>query len=152
MKKFVLVDGYVSLNNEQLFVDINEAKKDLKSKGGWLGVFFVFVSISVFHTFKRMELLKNFFEYFDFGLRILGMLGILAALYYLFFLGKSKKNLIINEIIKIEIDKKEFETEIALVFTNKREYDISFRNLENQLEPFLEEIKKRNTRVEINYL
>jgi len=147
-----MLDGYISMDNKQLFLDINRTKNDLKSRGGWLGVFFVFVSISVLHTFRKMELLKNFFDYFDFGLRIIGVLGILAALYYLFFLRKSKKNLIINEIIKINIDKKEFETEISLVFTNKREYDISFRNLENQLEPFLEQIKKRNTRIIINDL
>lgn len=152
MKKFVLVDGYASMDNKQIFIDINEAKKDLKSRGGWLGVFFVFVSISVLHTYKKMELLKSFFDYFDFGLRILGSITIVVVIIYLIFFRKSKKNLFINEIKKIELEKLEFETEVSIIFNNKRRIELEFRNLENQLQPFLEEIKKRNTRIEIQYL
>ncbi|WP_299012732.1 hypothetical protein [uncultured Polaribacter sp.] len=40
MKKFVMLDGYVSMDNKQLFLDINRTKNDLKSRGGWLGIFF----------------------------------------------------------------------------------------------------------------
>lgn len=149
MKKFVLVDGYVSMDNTQLFVDINNTKKDLKQRGGWLGVFFTLLGISVFHSIKSVDYFKNAFYYFDFGLRILGMIGIVCFIYYLFFLRKSKKNLIINEISQIDIDKQEFETEITLKFSSKRQFDINFRNLENQLEPFIDAIKKRNTRVKI---
>lgn len=152
MKKYVLVDGYVSFNNEQLFVDINKTKKDVKHRGGWLGIFFVFVSISVFANLRKEIYFEKVFHYFDFGLRVLTLFVILGVLYYLFFLRKSKKNLFINDITKIEIDKEEFETEVTLVFSNKRKYDISFRNLENQLEPFLEELKKRNTRIEVKFL
>ena len=146
MKKFVLVDGYVSMDNKQLFVDVNQTKKDVKQRGGWLGVFFTLLGISLFHSIKSVDYFKNAFYYFDFGLRVLGMIGIVAIFYYLFFLRKSKKNLIINEIIKIDIDKFEFETEVTLVFSSKRQFDISFRNLENQIEPFIEELKKRNAR------
>jgi hypothetical protein len=150
MKKYVLVDGYVSLNNEQLFIEINENRKDIKQRGGWLGVLFTFISISVLNNLRNDEYFKKVFHYFDFGLRILGLLAIVGVLYYFIFLRKSKKKLIINEIIKVETNKKEFETEVTLVFSSKREYDISFRNLENQLEFFLEELKKRNSRIILN--
>jgi hypothetical protein len=152
MKKFVLVDGYISLNNEQIFIDINKTKKDIKQRGGWLSIFLTLIGISVFHNLKNEVYFEKTFHYFDFGLRILGGITIIGIFYYLFFLRKSKKNLVINEITKIEIDKLEFETELTLVFLNKREFDINFRNLESQLAPFLEEIKKRNSRIKIEYL
>ena len=138
------------MDNKQLFVDINETKKDLKQRGGLLGILLAFVGLSTYHNIRNTEYFQKIAHYFDFGLRILGMIAIVAILYYLFFLRKSKKNLIINEIIKVTIDKLEFETEVTLKFSNKREYEVNFRNLENQLEPFIEEIKKRNTRVEIS--
>ena len=149
MKKFILVDGYVSMNNQQLFLDINNTKNDIKSRGGWLGVFLTLVGISVFNNFRNDSYFGSFFHYFDFGLRILGGLTIIVVFYYLFFLKKSKKNLIINEIKKIEIEKKEFESETSIVFQNNRQQDLNFRNLENQLESFLDELKKRNSRIEI---
>ncbi|WP_299012731.1 hypothetical protein [uncultured Polaribacter sp.] len=99
-----------------------------------------------------MDSLKNFFEYFDFGLRILGMLVIVGLIIYFIFFRKSEKKLFINEIEKIELEKIDFETEVSLVFNKKRRTELSFRNLENQLTPFLEEIQKRNTRVEIKHL
>jgi hypothetical protein len=107
-KRIVLVNGYISMNNEQLFLDINNTKSDIKQKGGWLGVFLTFIGISVFNNLKNTGYFSSFFHYFDFGLRILGGLAILAVFYYLIFMRKSKKNLIINEVKKIELEKKEF--------------------------------------------
>lgn len=147
MEKFVLEDGYISMNNEQLFLDIKTTKNDIKSRGGWLGVFLTFVAISVFHTIKNIEKLSTFFDYFDFGLQILGGITIIAIFYYLIFLRKSKKNLLIRDLAKITLSKKEFTTDAVLTFHNKRELDLHFRNLENQLEPFINEVKKRNTRI-----
>lgn len=149
LEKFVLADGYISMNNKQLFIDINNTKKDLKQRGGWLGVFLGFVGISVLNNIRDIEYFKKAFHYFDFGLRVLGMIAIICIVYYLFFLKKSKKNLIINEITQIEVEELEFETEISLKFISRRHFDISFRNLENQVEPFIEEIKKRNTRIKV---
>jgi hypothetical protein len=56
----------------------------------------------------------------------------------------------INDINSIEMDKDEFETELTVKFSNKRELDLNFRNLENQIEPFIEALKKRNGRIVIN--
>ena len=151
MKKFVLVDGYISLDNKQLFIDINNTKKDLKNRGGLSVILFVFLGISVFRNLKNDNYFEKVSHYIDFGIRVIGMIAIVAIIYYLLFLRKSEKNLIINDILKIEVEKKEFETEITIVFSSKREFDISFRNLENQTEPFLEELKKRNSRIEIKH-
>lgn len=147
MEKFVMVYGYVKMDNSQLFLDIKEMKKDIKDRGGWLAILFIITGISVFQSFRKDEYFQGIMDYFDMGLRILGMLGILAIFYYLIFKKKSKKNMMINDIQKVEIDKSEFETEVTLQFSSKREVDLNFRNLENQLEPFLEALKKRNTRL-----
>ena len=152
MKKFVMTDGYISMNNIQLFLEVNNTRNDLKSRGGWLGVFLAFIGISVFHSIKTIDYFKTFFDYFDFGLRILGGITIIIVLFYFIFIKKRKKNLIINEIQKIELDKKEFETEVSIIFNDKRRQELSFRNLENQLEPFLTDIKNRNTRIKIGNL
>ncbi|WP_439132790.1 hypothetical protein [Polaribacter sp.] len=152
MKKYVLVNGYISINNERLFLDINKTKDDIKSRGGWLGVFLAFIGISVLHSIKTVDYFKTFFNYFDFGLRILGGITIIVVLIYLIFLKKRKKNLILNDIQRIELDKLEFETEVSIIFNDKRRQELNFRNLENQIEPFLEELKKRNTRIKIKHL
>lgn len=148
MKKFILVDGYISMDNSQLFIDINNFKKDLKNRGGWLGLFFTLIGISVFNNFRNENYFEKVFHYLDFGFRIIGMLTIIIVFYYVFFMRKSSRKLFINEITKVEIEKGEFETEIVLNFSNKRSKDITFRNLENQIEPFLETLKKRNSRIE----
>lgn len=150
MEKFVLVDGYIKLNNVQLFLDINEFKKDLKNRGGWLGVFFTFLGLSLLHNIKDVEYFEKLFNIFDFGLRILGMIAIIIILWYLFFKKKSKKNLIINEIESIDINKEELETELTLKFDNKKEIELKFRNLENQINPFIESLKRRNSRIKVN--
>ncbi|MHB0756154.1 hypothetical protein [Polaribacter sp. M15] len=149
MKKFILVDGYVYMNNHQLFLEINRFKNDLKSRGGWLGIFFALVGISVFHSIKTINYFKTFFDYFDLGLRILGLITIVFVFIYLIFFYKSKKKLLINEITKIKIEKILLETEVTIYFSKRRRLNLTFRNLENQLEPFIEEIKKRNSRITI---
>ncbi|WP_288954948.1 hypothetical protein [uncultured Polaribacter sp.] len=135
------------MDNNKLFLDLKSYKSDLKRRGGYLGVFLVLIGISAFGNLKREKYFETIFHYLDFGFRIIGMIAIVLIIYNLFFLKKSKKNLIINEIIKINLDKEEFETELTLVFSDKREQDLSFRNLENQIEPFLDDLKKRNSRI-----
>ena len=147
MEKFVMVYGYVKMDNSQLFLDVKDLKKDIKDRGGWLAILFALTGLSVFRNFRNDEYFEKIAHYIDMGLRILGMLAIVAILWYLIFKKKSKKNMMINDIQTIEIDKSEFETEVTLQFSSKREVDLNFRNLENQLEPFLEALKKRNSRL-----
>jgi len=149
MKKFVLTDGYVSMDNKQLFIEINSLKKDLKHRGGWLGILLSFLTIKLFLDFSKEEVFVKVSDYISIGLQFLGVVAIILIFVYLLFLRKSKNNLMINDIIKIELDKQEFETNVSLIFSSKREFDLSFRNLENQIEPFLEDLKKRNTRLNI---
>jgi len=149
MKKFVLTDGYVSMDTKQLHVELNTTKKDIKNRGGWLGILLSFLTLKLFLDFSEEEVFDKVSDYFSIGFQFLGVVTIILIFMYLLFLRKSKNNLMINDIIKIELDKQEFETNVSLVFSSKREFDLSFRNLENQIAPFLEELKKRNTRLKI---
>lgn len=152
MDKFVLVEGYVSIDNTQLHIDINNLKKDVKDRGGWLVVFFTLVGVSTFRSFRNDKYFEKISHYIDFGLRVIGMITIVLIFWYLIFRKKSKKKLIINEITSIEVSKEEFETELVIQFSDKREIDLNFRNLEDQVIPFLETLKKRNTRIKIEYI
>lgn len=149
MKKFVLTDGYVSMDTKQLHVEINTTKNDIKKRGGWLGILLSFLTLKLFSDFREEEVFDKVSDYFSIGFQFLGVVTIILIFMYLLFLRKSKNNLMINDIIKIELDKLELETNVTLVFSSKREFDLSFRNLENQITPFLEELKKRNTRLKI---
>ncbi|PQJ22896.1 hypothetical protein [Tenacibaculum sp. SG-28] len=150
MERFVLVNGYINLDNSQLYID--EFKQEVKNRGGLLGIFLGFLIITIHHNLKNVKYFEKLFSFFDFGLRILGIITIIIALFYLIFKKKSKKNLIINEIESIELSKNEFETELTLTFSDKKEIALNFRNLENQINPFIESLKKRNSRIKIEYL
>ena len=147
-EQFVLVDGYISMDNSKLYLDIkNNIKSDVKKRGGWLTIFLGIVGFSTFRNLQNDAYFEKVAHYINFGIRILGILTAVAILWYLLFKGKSKRNLIINEIKTIEIDQYEFESELTIQFLNKREIDLSFRNLEHQMDPFIEALKKRNSRI-----
>ncbi|MDO1499951.1 hypothetical protein Q2T40_07390 [Winogradskyella maritima] len=151
-ERFIMTDGYISVNNEKLFIEVNSSKKDYKDRGGWLGILLALVGLSIFRTLRRDKLFSSISDYVDLSLQVIGAVTIIGILYYIFFMRKSPKNLVINELKKIEIEAKDLETEVSLIFNDKRQKDLEFRTHENQLEPFLEALKKRNTRLEIKHI
>jgi hypothetical protein len=116
MKKFVLTDGYVSMDTKQLHVEINTTKNDIKKRGGWLGILLSFLTLKLFLDFSEEEVFDKVSDYFSIGFQFLGVVTIILIFMYLLFLRKSKNNLMINDIIKIELDKQVFETNVSLVF------------------------------------
>ena len=75
-EKFILTDGYVEVDNTQFHIQVNGFKKDLKNRGGWLTVLLVIISTNVFNNFRNEKHFQKASNYFDFGLRILGMITI----------------------------------------------------------------------------
>ncbi|WP_048331338.1 hypothetical protein [Bizionia psychrotolerans] len=149
MKRFVLVNGYVELTNDKILVD--EKSKEIKDKGGFIGILFIIIIVGLFQDIKKyFEFTKNS-DYVGFGIRALGFLAILYLIYYFIFKKAWSKNITINTIKNIKIEDGEFETEVIITFLNNREKALQFRKLENQLEPFLEELKKRNSRMQITH-
>lgn len=151
-EKFILTDGYVEVDNTQFHIQVNGFKKDLKNRGGWLTVLLVIISTNVFNNFRNEKHFQKASNYFDFGLQILGIISIVCILWYIIFRKKWFKSNYINELKKIKVNKILNETEITIYFKNNRTKVLEFRNLENQLEPFIEALKKRNSRIEIIYL
>ena len=148
MIKFVLLNGYVEIDNKQLYLKLKN--REVKERGGLIMIFFGIYLINSIHSYtKEDKVFANTGDFIQLFLQIIGGLVIFYLIYYFLFKKKWSKNHFINEIDIIKIDKDEFETEFTIQFSNKREINLEFRNLENQLEPFLDELKKRNSRIEI---
>lgn len=149
MKKFVLLNGYVEIDNEQFYLDLKN--KEIKERGGYISIFlgiFLFASLQEF--LKKETFLEDLGDYLDLFILIIGVVVLITIVYYLIFKKKWSKKNYLNEIKKIKLDKDEFETEVIICFQNKREIILEFRNLENQINPFIEELQKRNSRIIIN--
>jgi len=90
MKKFVLTDGYVSMDTKQLHVELNTTKKDIKNRGGWLGILLSFLTLKLFLDFRKEEVFDKVSDYFSIGFQFLGVVTIILIFMYLLFLRKSK--------------------------------------------------------------
>ncbi len=150
LESFVLLNGYVEINNEQLFLKLKYT--EIKEKSGFVGILFALIVMSLYHDFKKTEIFSSVGDYISILLKIIGALVIIYLFYYLIFRKNWSKKLYINQIKRIDVDKEELETDVTIVFQNNRKKDLVFRTLENQVEPFIEALKKRNTRIEIKTL
>ena len=152
-ERFVLTDRYLEISNNQINIIDKKGKRiknELFSKNnGWLIVIGVVLTGNL--TRKIIKgLSETISDYISIGLQSIGLIFIICLILYLIFRHKWKNNIEIIDISKIEIDSEdEFEHEVSLITNSKREKIISFRKLENQLEPFIEALKKRNSRIVI---
>ncbi|WP_075344481.1 hypothetical protein [Tenacibaculum agarivorans] len=151
MEKFILTDGVIAMNNEQLFYTKTENQKNSTTIQ-----LFTIISLAAL-VIKDVEddaTLSNFGFYLMLIVLVVAVFSYLDAIYYFLFRTKSNKKLIINEIEKVTIamdtDQEELSHSVSLEFSNRKNKDLNFRKYENQLEPFLAAIKKRNSRVLIN--
>lgn len=154
IESFVLVDGFVEVSNNSIQVKDRrkKVKNELISQGGWLTVIGV---VLIHNTIKKLinGFSEKIMDYVSFFLQGLGALCITGIIIYLIFKHKWKKNIEISELIKVEIDADDtFDYDVTLITSDKRSKLLTFRKLENQLEPFTETLKKRNTRIEIKHL
>ncbi len=153
MESFVLVNGYVALDNTLMKIDNRKQsiKNDLKSSS----LIIIVGGIIIFNLFKKYQFsngIETFKSLFYLGLQLLGIIGIIMILYYAIFKKKWSNNISIRDIAIIEIDNDDdFEHELTVITTNRREKILNFRKLEHQLEPFLEAIKKKNSRITVKY-
>ncbi|WP_338731126.1 hypothetical protein [Mangrovimonas cancribranchiae] len=152
-KRFVLVQGYVSMDNDTLYVENNKHNivQDLKSKT----ILPIIAGILLYNIIQKQKFnstIETTKEIILLGFQWLGLIVIILIIAYLIFKIHWSNKIIINNLKKIEIDNSDdFVTEMTLTTVKNREKHMEFRKLENQLEPFLEEIKKRNSRIKIKY-
>ncbi|RNC84940.1 MAG: hypothetical protein ED556_10180 [Winogradskyella sp.] len=155
-ERFILVDRYLDISNNQINIIDKKGrriKNELFSKNnGWLIVIGVVLTGNIIRKYTT-DFSEKLSDYISIGLQSLGLIFIISLSVYLVFRHKWSNLIEIVEISKIEIDSEdEFEYEVSLITKSKRTKTLIFRKLENQLQPFLEAIKKRNSRVLINYI
>lgn len=146
--KFTLVDGEVVVDNEVIKIYKKGGfLKEVKEKS-WL----LFISILIIYKVQK-SIFNNDFEstmdYVGFALRLLVALVILLLGIYYAFRYNWLSSIQLNTIETIEFAENNNEIELTLITSNKREKILNFRKLENQLDPFIQVIQKRNSRVKI---
>ena len=150
IEKFTLTNGFIEISNNQ--INIKEKGNSFKTRvvTAILVIAFIYRLINKSNIFSKTDITK---DYFYLVILVIVSLLFLALLTYFVFFHHWKNSMKITTITKIEIDKEDsLETEISIITNKSRQKHIEFRNLENQVEPFLEELKKRNSRIEIKHL
>lgn len=151
--KFVLVDGYVYITNDTVTLEGESysLKKDAK-RYGIVGAVTFLLTYHMIMDLLEENALRHIKDYISKGLQFLGITFLIFAVLYAIFKLKWGNSIVINEIKELKIDTSdEFAVDVEIVNNRNRVKSISFRKLENQLEPFIEELKKKNSRINIRY-
>ncbi|CAL2091383.1 conserved hypothetical protein [Tenacibaculum sp. 190524A05c] len=146
--KFTLVDGEVVIDNEVIKIYKKGGfLKEIKEKS-WL----LFISILIIYKIQKSIFNHDFestMDYVGFALRLVVALVILLLGIYYAFRYNWLSSIQLNTIETIEFEENNNEIELTLITSNKREKILNFRKLENQVDPFIQVIQKRNSRVKI---
>jgi hypothetical protein len=154
---FNLIHGVLIINNSDVKIKYRKLKYALD-------VLKIFGSISLISLF--IDKLKNYENsigiYENIKFWIFGIASIYLVYLFFEFIFKSMwfSEIAIHEIIKMQIENDEDEKEIdedskieiTLIKNNGRRKIIKLQKQKNQLQQFIEEIKKRNSRIKIEYL
>lgn len=147
--KYILVDGYLEIDNEK--ISFSKRSDDSLKKRNRSNIIITIVFIGSLQYLMKINALHKVKDYIDVFLSALGLLVSAYLIYYLAFKKVWSKKITINTISKIIIKKDDYETEVIIKLLNKREKELNFRTLENQVEPFIEQLKKRNSRIKISH-
>ena len=148
---FILVDGKIVVNSEtlQIYKD-GGLLKEIKEKG-WI----LIIAILLIYRIQQSVFTNNFestMDYVRFSLRLTVVIIIVALVFYYLLRYNWYNTIKINSVEAIEIEQNNNETELTIITSNKREKIIVFRTLENQVEPFIEALKRGNSRIVIKQI
>ena len=148
---FILVDGKIVVNSEtlQIYKD-GGLLKEIKEKG-WI----LIIAILLIYRIQQSVFTNNFestMDYVGFSLRLTVVIIIVALVFYYLLRYNWYNTIKINSVEAIEIEQNNNETELTIITSNKREKIIVFRTLENQVEPFIEALKRGNSRIVIKLI
>lgn len=148
---FILVDGKIVVNSEtlQIYKD-GGLLKEIKEKG-WI----LIIAILLIYRIQQSVFTNNFestMDYVRFSLRLTVVIIIVALVFYYLLRYNWYNTIKINSVEAIEIEQNNNETELTIITSNKREKIIVFRTLENQVEPFIEALKRGNSRIVIKLI
>ncbi len=148
-KKFKLINGIANVNNSEINLKINRfTKKEFIYHGKRFLV--TTLILFVYNNFYKDELNKTkYWESITFFNKYL-ILGIIVLVFiYSVLYYKWKNKIVINDINSIETYKTINSLDITINMNNKRFKILEFNNECMEYKKFLEEIKKRNTRIKI---
>lgn len=145
-KDFILTDGKVTIDNSKIFIDSANQKLSRKFRDLLL---YALVIVSFIDRIDKYEELSSTYDVIK--TLFFGLATIVVIYFIVQFIFRHNWNskLDINSITSVEIEDDGNEVEVLLINTSKRKKTINFRKLENQVEPFLEILKKRNSRLVI---
>ncbi|TCP24252.1 hypothetical protein EV195_10654 [Tenacibaculum skagerrakense] len=148
---FILVDGKIVVKSEtlQIYKD-GGLLKEIKEKG-WI----LIIAILLIYRIQQSVFTNNFestMDYVRFSLRLTVVIIIVALVFYYLLRYNWYNTIKINSVEAIEIEQNNNETELTIITSNKREKTIVFRTLENQVEPFIEALKRGNSRIVIKQI
>ncbi len=149
MDKFILVNGNIKISNTEIKLDIDRFE-EMKNK-----LYFILFPLTwcVDYFEPNLDFLKT--NYFRSIIFIMLSIFIIYTFFYMLFFMNWSRNINITSIKKIFIDyetENKHEIEIDIVIKNNRNQIIKFRKKENMLEPFIDSLKKRNSRIIIDYI
>ena len=109
---------------------------------------------------QNLENINNTYEYIKLVIFGIASLYLIYLLFYSLFKKVWINRLEINDLVKIIIDKNDDETkidedskiEVTLFKNNGRKKKIDLQKNKNQLTSFLEEMKKKNSRLKIEFI
>lgn len=148
---FNLIKGQLEINNSEINISYNYKKFSSIIIKFFLSILFI---LSTKRRIENFETLVSNYDYIKFSLFILVTLFLIYEFIRSLFKDIWINKIELNEIVKVRIENNEdeIEVEIKLIKNNGRAKLVKLKKEENQLETFLETLKKRNTRIKIEYI
>lgn len=156
-KKYKIKNGNVTLTNSQVKVDYNF------STYVWNIIKF-FAAIGLMVRFKsKIEDLDNINGFYENAkLIIIGLASLTLFYFFIEFIFKRiwKNTIEIENLEKVEIynfNKREdkvdddVKIELELISNNGRSKELKFYKIDNTINDFIEELRKRNTKIKVEY-
>lgn len=156
-ESYEITNGKLQINNSEIKIVYKEVKYFLETLK-LLG------AIAMIGTFAKkvndFENITGVFEFIKFGLFGIASIYLIYLFFIIIFKRIWKNKIELNELIKVEIedgdkdDKIDEDSKIEVTFfkNNERSKTVNLKRKHNQLEPFLKEVKKRNSRIKIKYV
>ncbi|WP_435415693.1 hypothetical protein [Polaribacter aestuariivivens] len=154
---FKLIKGTLEITNSEINIKYRKLKYALDLLKFFGGISLVSAFID---KVKNYEKIIGIYENIKFWIFGIASVYLVYLIFEFIFKRIWKFKIIINDIIKIEIENEDEKNEeidddskikIKIINSNGRYKKVELQKQNNQLEPFLEAIKKRNTRVKIVY-
>lgn len=156
VKNYYLIKGYLEINNSTLKIKYKKYRYVLKVLKFFGSISFIYLFIKKVTNYQNISGIYENIKFWIFGFASIFLVFLFFhSLFKIVWINKIE----LNDILKIEVENDEEEDidedskiEITLIKNNGRKKIIELQKEKNQLESFLDEIKKRNSRIQVEHL